>query len=34
MKTNYLLPHKYKITGWVIFLLGCIFGLYIWITDY
>ena len=34
MKTNYLLPHRYKIIGWVIFLLGCIFGLYIWITDY
>ncbi len=34
MKTNYLLPHKYKVIGWVIFLSGILFGLYIWITDY
>jgi len=34
MKTNYLLPHKYKVIGWVIFILGVLFGLYIWITDY
>jgi hypothetical protein len=34
MKTNYLLPHKYKVIGWVIFILGVLFGLFIWITDY
>lgn len=26
MKTNYLLPHKYKTLGWVLFVLGLIFG--------
>ncbi len=34
MKTNYLLPNKYKIIGWVIFVLGLVFGAYIWATDY
>jgi hypothetical protein len=26
MKTSYLLPHKYKILGWVLFVLGLISG--------
>jgi H+/gluconate symporter-like permease len=27
MKTNYLLPHKYKILGWILFIIGIIYGL-------
>ncbi|ULC58604.1 hypothetical protein MBM09_11810 [Flaviramulus sp. BrNp1-15] len=27
MKTNYLLPHKYKIFGWVLFIIGIISGI-------
>ena len=26
MKTNYLLPNKYKIFGWILFISGIIFG--------
>lgn len=28
MKTHYLLPHKYKPLGWILFILGIVFGLY------
>mgnify|MGYP006910657537 CR=1 FL=1 len=28
MKTNYLLPHKYKTIGWILFILGIISGLF------
>lgn len=34
MKTNYLLPNKYKTTGWVLFILGVISGIYLFINDY
>jgi len=26
MKTSYLLPHKYKIVGWILFILGLVTG--------
>ena len=34
MKTNYLLPHKFKIFGWVLFILGIIYGLVIAASGY
>ncbi|MEM7186321.1 MAG: hypothetical protein AAF466_06650 [Bacteroidota bacterium] len=34
MKTNYLLPHKYKRIGWVLFVLGLIAGGYMILTGY
>lgn len=34
MKTNYLLPHRFKIIGWILFILGIIGGLYVLITGY
>ncbi|WMI64852.1 hypothetical protein RBH94_12375 [Aestuariibaculum sp. YM273] len=34
MKTNYLLPHKYKKIGWVLFLSGILFWLSKIIFDY
>ncbi|MCF7568110.1 hypothetical protein L3X37_07000 [Sabulilitoribacter arenilitoris] len=34
MKTNYLLPNKYKIVGWVLFILGIISGLLITIYEF
>ena len=34
MKTNYLLPHGFKIIGWILFILGVIGGLYVLITNY
>lgn len=34
MKTNYLLPHRYKLFGWILFLLGIVGGLYVFITGY
>lgn len=34
MKTNYLLPHRYKLLGWVLFLIGIAGGLYVFITGY
>ncbi|MFC5194854.1 hypothetical protein ACFPH8_05890 [Bizionia hallyeonensis] len=33
MKTNYLLPHKYKVFGWVLLVLGLISGLFLYATD-
>jgi hypothetical protein len=34
MKTNYLLPNKYKTLGWILFILGLIGGIVITSTDY
>lgn len=34
MKTNYLIPHKYKSLGWVLFIIGIISGLIIFIGEY
>ena len=34
MKTNYLLPNKYKTLGWVLFILGLIGGIFIYLSDY
>ena len=34
MKTSYLLPHKYKLIGWVLFIIGIISGLIIFIGQY
>ncbi len=33
MKTNYLLPNKYKKIGWVLFLTGIIIGVFLQIFD-
>jgi len=34
MQTNYLLPNKYKILGWVLFIIGIISGFKIVFSDY
>jgi len=34
MKTNYLLPHKFKALGWVLFILGIVGGLYVLTANY
>jgi hypothetical protein len=34
MKTNYLLPNKYKPIGWVLFIIGLIGGIFIYISEY
>ena len=34
MKTNYLLPNKYKLFGWILFIIGLISGLFIKISGY
>jgi hypothetical protein len=34
MKTNYLLPNKYKIFGWILFILGLIAGIFIYGSEY
>ena len=34
MKTNYLLPHKFKTIGWVLFILGIISGVIIVTNEY
>ena len=34
MKTNYLLPNKYKLFGWILFIMGLIGGIYLVGTDY
>jgi hypothetical protein len=34
MKTNYLLPHKYKKLGWILFSLGIVSGLYFFLIDF
>ncbi len=34
MKTNYLLPNKFKTVGWVLFIIGIIGGISIYLSDY
>lgn len=34
MKSNYLLPHKFKILGWILFIIGVSIGVYLLTTDY
>ena len=34
MKTNYLLPNKYKLIGWILFIIGLIGGIFIYTVDY
>lgn len=34
MKTNFLLPHKYKVFGWVLLILGLISGIFLYATDF
>ena len=34
MKTNYLLPNKYKTVGWILFIIGLIGGIFIYLSDY
>ncbi len=34
MKTNYLLPNKYKIPGWILLFIGIISGIFLFINDY
>tara|TARA_R110002012_G_scaffold242788_1_gene417229 strand:- start:53085 stop:53624 length:540 start_codon:yes stop_codon:yes gene_type:complete len=34
MKTNFLLPHKYKVFGWVFLILGIISGIILYATDF
>ena len=34
MNTNYLLPNKYKILGWILFALGIISGICLFINGY
>ncbi len=34
MKTNYLLPNKYKIFGWILFIIGLIVGVILYAFEY
>lgn len=34
MKTNYLLPNKYKKIGWVLFIIGVVLGILFYAFDY
>ena len=34
MKTNYLLPHKFKTLGWILFIFGLMGGLYVLFSNY
>ena len=34
MKTNYLLPNKYKTIGWILLALGIIIGIFLFFSDY
>ncbi|MGB1309312.1 MAG: hypothetical protein ACPG6B_10400 [Oceanihabitans sp.] len=34
MKTNYLLPNKYKIYGWILLILGIATGIFIYVNQY
>lgn len=34
MKTNYLLPNRYKTIGWILFIIGLIGGIFIYMIDY
>ncbi len=33
MITNFLLPHKYKVFGWVLLILGLVSGIFLYATD-
>ncbi len=34
MQTNYLLPNKYKLTGWILFIIGLIGGVFMYVSEY
>jgi hypothetical protein len=34
MESNYLLPHKFKKIGWILFIIGLISGLFVFIKEY
>ena len=34
MKTNYLLPNKYKTLGWILFIIGIISGIILQVVDW
>ena len=34
METNYLMPYKFKTLGWILFIIGIIGGILIYITDF
>ena len=34
MKTNYLLPNKYKMFGWILFIIGLIIGGTLYVFEY
>ena len=34
MKTNYLLPNKYKVFGWILFTIGIIGGILLYASEY
>jgi hypothetical protein len=34
MKTNYLLPHKYKNLGWILFLGGILLGIFLQVFNF
>lgn len=34
MKTNYLLPNKYKLMGWILFIIGLISGFILYLSEY
>lgn len=34
MKTNYLLPHKFKIIGWILLIIGIAIGLFVLFENY
>jgi len=34
MKTNYLLPNRYKTIGWILFILGLIGGVLVYMSEY
>lgn len=34
MKTSYLLPNKYKTFGWILFILGILGGIFIYVTGF
>ncbi|MBT8394143.1 MAG: hypothetical protein KJN66_04745 [Bacteroidia bacterium] len=34
MKSNYLLPNKYKLVGWILFIIGLIGGVFMYIAEY
>ncbi len=34
MKSNYLLPNKYKLIGWILFVIGLIGGIFMYVSEY